>query len=237
MFSRPIEFPTIYHTFTAKDKTGDKIIEYRVQDLPEELFDQALENMKQFYLPEENFAIATRILEDPEAIEDFFSFWKKALKQKVSLACFTNDGSEEFVGVNILYVSSKDDPPIDKTTFKSNGIQGLLKILDHAAEKFNVFDFHNVDKNIAGFGLSINHEYRKRGIATEVLKARISLMKAIGVNLTSTLYTAVGSQKAAAKAGYKENFVETFEDLGKALPEIDFSRSNAKCFKAMDVKI
>lgn len=221
----------------AKEKNGDKLIEYRVQDLPEEYFEESLQNIKKYYLPEENFAVATRVLENPEAVEDFFMFWRDALKQGVSLGCFTNDGTEEFVAVNILIVNSKDDPPCDKSKFKSNEIQGILKILDFAGRKFNVYDVYDTDKNMAGLGLCINYDYRYRGIATEMLKARINLMKEVGVNLTSTYYTAVGSQKAAEKAGYKESFVVSFEDLGKEFPEIDFSRSSAKCFKAMDVKI
>lgn len=239
MFERPknLATPTVYYTFKANDKDNKNVIEYRVQDLTEEFYEQALENIGKFYLPEENFAVCNKVAENPEAVEEFFNLWRNAMKQKVSLACFTNDGSEELVAVNILFVKCNDDPPRDMKKFKTKEIQGVLSTLSYVNKQFNVFDTYNVDKNLTGFGLTVNHEYRGKGIATEVLKARISLMKAIGVNLTSTYYTAVGSQAAAAKAGYKESFVISFEDLGKHLPDLDFSKSNAKYLKTMDVKI
>lgn len=65
---------------------------------------------------------------------------------------------------------------------------------------------YGVDEFLGGLGLVVNSKYRGRGIATEMLKARRPFLKAAGLQLTSTSFTASASQKAAEKAGYEENF-------------------------------
>lgn len=53
----------------------------------------------------------------------------------------------------------------------------------------------------------VNRNFRGLGIATEMLKARIPLLKAIGLSVTSTVFSVIGSQKAAKNAGFIEDFV------------------------------
>jgi RimJ/RimL family protein N-acetyltransferase len=55
----------------------------------------------------------------------------------------------------------------------------------------------NVNRYLTAYGLCINRAYRRRGIATEMLKARVPYLKALGLTVTGTVFTGVGSQKAA----------------------------------------
>lgn len=77
----------------------------------------------------------------------------------------------------------------------------------HAQQQFNVFRHYNVNEYLIAYGLCVNTMYCGRGIATEMLKARGPLLKALGLKVTTTAFTGIGSQKAAVKAGYEENFV------------------------------
>lgn len=72
----------------------------------------------------------------------------------------------------------------------------------YIAEQVQHFNKYNVDKYLGGFGLSVDPRYRKRGIATELLKARRSLLIDNDLKLTSTGFSGIGSQKAAEAAGY-----------------------------------
>lgn len=110
-FRRPenLTFPHTYSTFKAKDKNSDNIIEYRVQDLPEKYYDEAIESMVKYFLPIENICVSRKISQNPQAIEDLRSFWSEKLKYKLSIACFKNDGSEELVALNLLKIGSIDD--------------------------------------------------------------------------------------------------------------------------------
>jgi GNAT superfamily N-acetyltransferase len=68
------------------------------------------------------------------------------------------------------------------------------------------YERHGVDKYLTAVGLVVNKKYRGLGIATEVLKARRPLLEALGLTLTSTIFTGPGSQKAALNAGYVEEY-------------------------------
>lgn len=115
MFKRPgnLDFPQVFYTFKAKDKNSDDVIEYRVQDLPEEFYDQAADFMVKYFLPDETFCSSRDIPNKPIATEIIRQFWNETIKHKLSIACFRNDGSDELVGANVLTVSSKNDPEED----------------------------------------------------------------------------------------------------------------------------
>lgn len=72
-------------------------------------------------------------------------------------------------------------------------------------------------------GLCVDEKFRGRGIATEILKARIPLMKSIGIEVTTSVFSTLGAQKAALAAGYDENYKISYEALQARFPEMDFS--------------
>jgi hypothetical protein len=114
-FKRPenLEFPKVFYTFKAKAKESDEIIEYLVQDLPEDRFEDALEMIKTDYLPEESLCASKGIYKDPKATKFLCDIWMNMLKSHLSIACFKNDGSNDLVAVNFLAVHSKQDPNIN----------------------------------------------------------------------------------------------------------------------------
>lgn len=114
-FVRPesLEFPIIYYTFKAKSRESDEVIEYRVQDLPDEYFEEALELMRTHFLPDESLCSAKGVPADPQATKVFLDFWAYVMKKHLSIACFRNDGDDELISVNCFDVHGKDDPKED----------------------------------------------------------------------------------------------------------------------------
>lgn len=104
-FERPkhLEFPKVYHTFQAKDVDSDNLVTYRVQNLPVEYYERALELMKNYQLPEETLAASKKLLESEEAVEMCKFFIGEVLLEKLSLACF-KEGCDELVAVNVMVV-------------------------------------------------------------------------------------------------------------------------------------
>jgi hypothetical protein len=110
-FKRPenIPFPQVYHTFKARDKDTEKLIEYRIQDLPEEFFDKAIEMYATQFLPDEPMCTAKKLSGNVIGTKSICDVWLATLKCHYSLVCFRNDGSNEIVGMNVLQVYSKND--------------------------------------------------------------------------------------------------------------------------------
>lgn len=119
----------------------------------------------------------------------------------------------------------------------NQNVREIFKAVDYSSNLFDVFKNFEVSEYLYAYGLCVNPEYRGRGIATEVLKARTPILKALGLTLTSTAFTGAGSQIAASRAGYTETFSITYEELQKLIPYYDFSASRARHFKTMVLKI
>lgn len=70
----------------------------------------------------------------------------------------------------------------------------------------DLFKLYKVDAYLGGLGVTVDKVFRGRGIASELLKAREDAAKALGLKLTSALFTGNESQRAACKAGYEQNY-------------------------------
>lgn len=109
--------------------------------------------------------------------------------------------------------------------------------MDFCTKQFDIFDHFQVDRYLSAYGLCVDPEYRGRGIATEILKARVPYMKAFGLKVTATAFTAIGSQAAAKKAGFEDIFAIPYMELDKMFPKFDFSLNPTKVYKTMALSI
>lgn len=48
-----IEYPKLWHIFKAKDVNSNKMVEYRIEDLPESRFGDAISTMVQYFCSQE----------------------------------------------------------------------------------------------------------------------------------------------------------------------------------------
>lgn len=85
----------------------------------------------------------------------------------------------------------------------------------YMTEQGKLFDTHQVDCFLSAWGLSVHPIYRGLGIATEILRARISFCRAFGLTLSATVFSHPGSQVPAAKVGFQDEVVKRFIDLVK----------------------
>lgn len=56
------EFPKVWSTFKARDSDSDDLVEYRIQDLPESRFADALKTMVSIFCDDEPLAQAYGII-------------------------------------------------------------------------------------------------------------------------------------------------------------------------------
>lgn len=203
MFIRPssIPHPSVWLTFQGKDLDGSSTTTYEIRDLIDEDLDEALDLMQMYYLRDEPISKVVCLLEDPQSIDDNLNTWRKCMKQKMPIACYeTKTG--KLVGVNFLWVSLKSDPMFEVP--KGERSKWAFKLYAKYLKEFNAFETLNTDIVLIEFGLGVHEDYRKRGIATELLNARIPMMRAMKIDHALTIFSAVGSQKAGVNAGYHD---------------------------------
>jgi GNAT superfamily N-acetyltransferase len=236
-FVRPqsIAYPYVYYTFQARDLHSNKLVNYRVEDFPRDRIEEGIQYMIQNFFEHEVMGKSRRIKSDRVAVLEISQFWRKVLPKGFSIACF-KENSSEIIAMNVLDVLSIKDPKDDSKVnfrkikqpwrevwcltfvfvftfqFQSQNLNDIFGVMSHAQEQFNVFQRYNVEEYLIAYGLCVDTSYRGCGVATEMLKARAPMLKALGLTVTTTAFTGVGSQKAAEKAGYEENFVITWAD-------------------------
>jgi hypothetical protein len=110
-------------------------------------------------------------------------------------------------------------------------------LLSFVQDGYNVFEKYNTDKYLSDFGLVTKNCYRYRGIATEFLKARVPILQALKVDVTSTVFTVIGSQKAAMKANYEEVVAVKWADIAADFPQFDFTKADSEYCKIIDMKL
>lgn len=155
------------------------------------------------------------------------------LQQQIVLACF-KEGSDEIIGINMVGVALKEK---SQSLCKAEKLKKVIKAMEFCEQQFNSFEFYNVDKYLSAFGLSVNSKYRGRHIGEYILKARIPLAKAIGIAVTSTVFTAIASQKLAMRAGFELNYEITYDELSQLEPICVFPDIETKSIKLMSIKI
>lgn len=85
-------------------------------------------------------------------------------------------------------------------------------------------------------GLYVTEAYRNRGIAVEMIKAREKVGKAVGIEACSNVFSSLGAQKAAKKAGFDESFSIKYSNLAKLTPDGFFPNIKDEYMKIMSRK-
>lgn len=111
-----------------------------------------------------------------------------------------------------------------------------LRIL-RETNHFDIFEHFPVDQYLHAYGLGVVSSHRGKGIAVELLKARTALLKQLDLSLTATVFSTISSQKSAIKAGYREVFSISYEELQLKLPHFDFSKSSGTHCKTFVLEV
>ncbi|KXJ70640.1 hypothetical protein RP20_CCG022854 [Aedes albopictus] len=237
-WKRPAEpaFPTVWYTFQAPDPDNDdQLVTYRVEDLTEDRYDDIIQHYRDYFVDDEPIYASRNTILDEMAMKELSDFWRWCLEQRLTVVCY-KEGSAEIVGANLLHMEQSDDKG-NWDIFQSKTIQDVVKAHLYMTEQFNVFQRYNVDRYLTAYGLALNRRYRGRGIATEILKARIPICRAFGVRLSATNFTAQASQKAAEKAGFRNDFEVSYDDFADMGAEYSFPKIKSKSLKLMSMPI
>uniref|UniRef100_A0A1L8DD55 N-acetyltransferase domain-containing protein n=1 Tax=Nyssomyia neivai TaxID=330878 RepID=A0A1L8DD55_9DIPT len=233
-----VSFTNIWLNFTAKDPDSGQIVNYYVQDVPEERFDEVAQLMATIFTRDETMCKSLDIINDPMYnMEDSIKDWKNLLKQRMSLICF-KEGSDEICGINMLEVLGKHE--VNHFSFNEDTDdkdQYILKVIEFVKSKVDPCNRYHVDKYLHCLGLLILPKYRGLGLATEILKARIPMGKALGLTLSGTLFTGIAAQKAGLRAGFIEDYSVLYGDLANQEPFVEFPNISSQTLKFMSLHL
>ena len=87
--------------------------------------------------------------------------------------------------------------------FQSPTIKTIIKDIAYAIALVDPYEKYGIDKYLYAIGLCVDPAYRGQGLGVEILKARLDLLRAVGLKCTLTAFSGYAAQKAALKAGYE----------------------------------
>lgn len=203
-WKRPNNPQKCWIKFNAPDLNGS-LVEYRIEDLEETRFDEVIEVMQNVHLIENQVFYCKNVRNDPISFQEVTDSWRNTLRQGISLVCLKGE-SNEIVGINILGVIQRSECE-QPHNYKGKGWAEINNSKNYLYENhFNPFSYYKVKEIMFAAGLLVKPEYRRRGIAAYLLQGREAIGQSFGVQVTSTIFSSFGAQKAAQKAGYSESF-------------------------------
>lgn len=130
---------TVYHTFKAKDKNSDNLVEYYVTEFPLSRLDEGVQYMVQNFFEHEVMGKTRRIKSDRVAVDEISQMWRHYLREKpmYSIACFKK-GCDDIIAMNVLTVKSKNEKEDDAPVYLEFEILQLINRLNMAIFRFNL---------------------------------------------------------------------------------------------------
>ncbi|XP_058116220.1 uncharacterized protein LOC131287958 [Anopheles ziemanni] len=233
-----VPYPNVWWTFKAPDPDRDDggLATYTVEDLTEDRFEDAIELFTEHFLDDEPLAQHARTRHNPVAYDQVITMFKSCFNKRLSVVCY-KESSEELVGANLLEVQQINSKSDGSDLVLAEASRKIIAVNVHMTDTVNLFVRYNVDNYLTAYGLSVNSRYRGRGIATEILKARVPICKAFGLRLTSTNFTAIASQTAAVKAGFKTDLEMRYDEFVTMDPSLTFEGIKGTSIKLMSLVI
>lgn len=110
-FKRPanIPYPNVWYRFQLKDPNSGELVHYRIQDLTPNRYEDAIDHLVKYFLPDETICESRNLYNDLQSIADFQDIVRSAIMNyKLTVACF-REGSDEIIAVNVLTVKHRDE--------------------------------------------------------------------------------------------------------------------------------
>lgn len=221
-----VPYPSVWSTFVGNKYPDMDPIEYKIQDITEDLFEDTVKHMTRYFLVRENLCSSTGFSENEVSVKEMEDIWREKLKQKmglVALAINHETGEETIAGVNMTSISHKSEKS-SYSELKGPVMKKVFRSLKDLEAPINVFDHFNVEVYLTALGLSVAPQYSGENIGYQLLMARTKLCQATGLTLTVTAFSGPISQHLAKKAGFHVLSAldyETYKQDGKiAFPKL-----------------
>ena len=148
-----------------------------------------------------------------------------------------SDKTDEVIAARVITLHDRN-VHFSSEDFESDAMKKIVAIYNHITAKCNIYDHYNVDELFHFFGFGVHRDYRRKGIATKVMKAAVALVK--NMNIGSVVIqgegTANGSKRIYEKLGF-EILAEVVYDDYKVNGEIVFKNMGDEKFERLYGKI
>ncbi|XP_063243239.1 uncharacterized protein LOC134542702 [Bacillus rossius redtenbacheri] len=225
--------PRVWRRAKGRSPVGGAVPCFVVQEVPPDRREDVLDFMEENYVRNEPIRAGMAFWTDEQSVAELRAHWARLLPQQPSLVALLDDGSARprVVGANVLSIVRRGAPQ-DDHEYKGESIRKIFRLLDDLKSRVDPFQTYGVEEYVSAMGLAVCKEYRGQGLGLELLSTRLELCRALGVRLTVTTFTAIESQRLAAKLGFRTIAEVAYEDY-KVDGEVVFPHVSSKSAKLM----
>ncbi|XP_045186111.2 uncharacterized protein LOC123544113 [Mercenaria mercenaria] len=208
--------------------------EWEIKLLTHDMQDAAILFMKENFVPHEPL-IQIFGVQWNEGAEQY---WKAVFEQRVTLV-LTSKVSGEIIAIRGIEIVSKTDR-ISTEKISDERLRNLLEYLNYCDDQAKFFEYYRTDEAIHFSGLAVAKLYRRRGIATLLLRCAVDMVENLGLEHVYIKGEASSdySKKIYEKLDFEtlyEQIYEEYDITGKQIKnKIGEHKSNkvyGKCIK------
>lgn len=197
--------PEVWKTMDI-DFNGNKK-KFIFQEIPENRYDEILNKCVHGFMKDEIICNSLNLLNDPESITSLQNAWKNILQQRISVGVYENTENDELklTGCNILSIKNLKSEII-MTPEPNTSLTQIDKVFNFFCEltsKSNLQQLFGDQNYLASDGLYIYPEYRRFGLAKQLIRLRHDIGKKYNIMYTKTFFTSNVSQALAESEGFE----------------------------------
>ncbi|KAL1457806.1 hypothetical protein WDU94_007999 [Cyamophila willieti] len=160
-------FPNVFNECECKSKSDpDKSVRIKIQEVPEDMHEQVVEFMVNYFLPDEPLARSINMIGEEVSVQTYKQILLLVLKQNLSLVALSEDG--QLIGVLLFTVFSNGDakPP----QLPGVALEKMRKLFDEIKTE-DIIAALGTDQHLQDMGICVHPEYRGWGIGEAMLRA------------------------------------------------------------------
>ncbi|CAL8074511.1 unnamed protein product [Orchesella dallaii] len=112
--------------------------------------------------------------------------------------------SNKVAGVRIIREMSKDAVSPNMSLIQSPELQKMIPFILHLQEEGKVFDTLGVDEIATLVSVSVEREFRRQGLATEMYRRSLAMLKTKGYVAVEGYFSSPFARKIATKMGFQQ---------------------------------
>ncbi|KAL0841424.1 hypothetical protein ABMA28_015108 [Loxostege sticticalis] len=203
----------VWSRFVAKKSDGTAINIY-IEDVLDDSMLPWIDLYAKHFLDEEPLQKAAEINKNEDAVAEFDKikeiFINDPKLHKVA-CCTDTESGKKVIGAAAMKIETPEDNMEFKTQTKE--LTTFFDMIKYLHSTYDVFADKKVTTCYSGKGIVVHPDYRRLGIAKELVRTRRLISKEHGVPYTMAWMTARGTQKAGDEDGWETVSDVPYKDL------------------------
>ncbi|XP_025834982.1 uncharacterized protein LOC112905884 [Agrilus planipennis] len=163
-----IPFPTIWHRFKGqKTMSNGELPNFWVQDMPEDLYEVAIELMQKHFMKDEPLSRFSKAIDNPVCVGEWRELLNNVFKDRLALVCFMENPDTNkkpiIAGLNITTVARKNEKPPQSVSKQGRKVGQIAKFLSKMKDPFETL---GVNEYLTAYGLLVLPEFRGQNLGS-----------------------------------------------------------------------